>query len=252
MEKLIKHCSLGLLLVCIICSPCFGSETGANFHMVALDSFLGDWSEHWGTPGKTDVTYHDQYRISRDDSGGVKVTILNRDQLIKDARIENNTLKFTQRTDTYIIRYSLTLRPDKKWLVGTVVTPKKVVNVKWKRTTPLGLSETRTSKRVSNVNIDSFLGDWREHWGTPGKTDVTYHDQYRISRVDSGTVKVTILNRDQVIRDERIENNTLKFTQRTDVYTIRYSLKRQPDGKWLVGTVTTPKKVVKVKWKRVR
>lgn len=87
-----------------------------------------------GTPGQTDVTYHDQYKISQDGNGTIKVTILNRDQLIKDERVEKGTLTFTQRTDAYVVKYALTIQPDNTWLIGKAATPKEVFPVKWERT----------------------------------------------------------------------------------------------------------------------
>ncbi|MFO0868184.1 MAG: hypothetical protein U0935_04490 [Pirellulales bacterium] len=101
---------------------------------VSPTSFVGQWREHWGIPGETDVTYHDQYRVSQDESGAIQVIILDRKQTIKDVRVDRDTLTFTQHTDRYVVKYSLTIRPDHKWLIGTATTPKKVVPVKWERT----------------------------------------------------------------------------------------------------------------------
>jgi len=95
---------------------------------------ITEWKEYWGTPGETNVTYHDQYRITQTSGGNVKVEILNRNQKTSNERLEGNVLTFTQHTDTFVVQYSLTLQPDGKWMVGTATTPKKVVNVKWEKT----------------------------------------------------------------------------------------------------------------------
>jgi hypothetical protein len=94
-------------------------------------------------------------------------------------------------------------------------------------------------------------GEWKEYWGTPGETDVKYNDVYRVIPADGGRVKVQILNKQHPIFDERLEDGVLRFTQKTS-FEIQYALKLQPDGKWLAGTVTTPKKSFDVKWERLR
>jgi len=98
----------------------------------------------------------------------------------------------------------------------------------------------------------SAVGEWKEHWGTPGQTDVTYHDRYKVTRTTGSKLKVAIVSRKQRIWEERFVDGLLTFTQHTDTYVVKYSLKLRPDGKWLVGTATTPKKVVPVKWERLK
>ena len=98
----------------------------------------------------------------------------------------------------------------------------------------------------------TVLGEWKEHWGTPGQTDVTYHDRYRVTQTRDGNVKVQILSRNQRIYDEKLDGTLLTFTQRTDAFVVKYSLTLQQDGSWMVGTATTPQKVVKVKWERTK
>lgn len=108
---------------------------------------------------------------------------------------------------------------------------------------------TEPAKGQSEVS-KPVITEWKEYWGTPGETNVTYHDQYRITQTSGGTVKVEILNRNQKTSNERLEGNVFTFTQHTDAYVVQYSLTLQQDGKWMVGTATTPKKVVNVKWER--
>ena len=96
-----------------------------------------------------------------------------------------------------------------------------------------------------------FWGEWKEYFGTPGQTDVKYNDVYRVTPDDDGRVKVQILKKRQPIFDERLEDGVLRFTQKT-TFEISYVLRLQPDGKWLLGTVTTPDKTFDVRWERVR
>lgn len=110
-------------------SPAFAADARS-----AGATVVGEWKEHWGTPGQTDVTYHDQYRVTRASDDKVTVEILNRKQTIEDEQLKQRTLTFTQHTDTYVVKYSLTLQQDGKWMNGTATTPEKVVNVKWERT----------------------------------------------------------------------------------------------------------------------
>ncbi len=98
----------------------------------------------------------------------------------------------------------------------------------------------------------TVLGEWREHWGTPGQTTVTYHDLYRVYQASDGSIKVQIINRNQKISSENLNGSLLAFTQQTDAYTVRYLLNLQQDGKWLAGTATTPNGTYNVKWERTR
>jgi len=109
----------------------------------------------------------------------------------------------------------------------------------------------RSGDEASGLHA-SVCGEWKEHWGTPGQTDVTYNDGYRITRTTDGKVKVVITTRNQAIWDERLDQDLLTFTQRTDAYVVKYSLRLQSDGEWMLGTATTPYKVVSVKWERTK
>ena len=112
-------------------------------------------------------------------------------------------------------------------------------------------SPAQSQEAVSKPAI-TVLGEWKEYWGTPGETDVTYHDQYRVTQASNGDVKVEILNRDQKIYDEELNGKLLTFTQRTDAYIVKYSLTLQKDGGWMIGTATTPQKSFDVKWERTK
>jgi hypothetical protein len=98
----------------------------------------------------------------------------------------------------------------------------------------------------------TVLGEWKEHWGNPLHTDVKYFEQYRITQASGRNVKVQVLNRDQKIDDEQFNGTVLTFSHHTDAYVVKYSLTLQQDGRWLIGTATTPKKVVDVKWEKMK
>lgn len=104
----------------------------------------------------------------------------------------------------------------------------------------------------NTLEFTAITGDWKEYWGTPGKTDVTYHDRYRISRTSSSAYEVKILNRKQRIYGEHYDGRTLRFSQRTNAFVVKYSLSLRKDGRWLIGTATTPKKTVDIKWQRIK
>ncbi len=212
-------------------------------------SVLGEWKEHWGIPGKTDVTYNDEYRVFRGADGKIVVEGKDGSARITDVHVDGMTLSFTPHT-AFAVRYSLTLNPNGQWMSGSATTPAKVVPIIWERTKEE--VEPPVAPFSGDSSLSLFLGDWSEHWGIPGQTDVTYHDQYRISQREGRLLKVQILNRNQVIENERLENGQLTFTQHTDAFLVRYSLTPQADGRWLVGTATTPNKVEQVKWERVR
>jgi hypothetical protein len=172
MRRINLRCLIGFVVISFACSLCSSAPKAIQGEPGAAPaSVLGEWQEYWGTPGETDVTYHDQYSVTQADDTAIKVTILNRKQLIINERVENNTLTFTQHTDNYVVRYSLTLQPDNKWMVGTATTPYKVVNVKWERTkggaagasipassVSLGSSQTEAQPGSSNVYVNRELG----------------------------------------------------------------------------------------------
>jgi len=103
----------------------------------------------------------------------------------------------------------------------------------------------------SSIPAVSVFGEWKEHWGTPGQTDVTYNDLYRVTQTSGGNVKVQILNRNQKIYGEHLNGTVLTFSQRTDTLVVEYSLTLRQDGRWMVGTATTPKKAVDIKWEKM-
>jgi hypothetical protein len=114
-----------------------------------------------------------------------------------------------------------------------------------------GAADASSLGNAQGAVAASFRGKWKEYWGTPGQTDVTYHDLYRVDQSDDMKIKVTVLSRKQWIHDESIDQSTLTFTQHTDYYMVKYSLTMQPGNQWMIGTATTPKKIFPVKWERI-
>lgn len=103
----------------------------------------------------------------------------------------------------------------------------------------------------AGVTAADVVGNWREHWGIPGQTDVTYHDEYRISS-DGGALSVRPSGEGQQenIEAARLERDTLHVVIRTS-FEVRYELRLQPDGNTLLGTATTPDKTVPIRWERI-
>jgi hypothetical protein len=130
-------------------------------------------------------------------------------------------------------------------LLGFAVFP---VQSKEKTATGKGTG-TGNEAAPSPVLGSSIYGEWKEYWGIPGLTDVTYHDRYRITPTADGGVDVEIISRDQPVYDENFDGRKLTFTQRSDSYILHYSFVLSQDG-WLVGTVETPEKTEIVKWEK--
>ena len=107
----------------------------------------------------------------------------------------------------------------------------------------LSFAADRTNRQSEVVSSGaSVFWEWKEHWGTPGQTNVTYHDQYRVTRTSDNRVKVEILNRRQKTENEQLKQNLLIFTQHTDTYVVKYSLTLQQDGKWMSEPLQLPRR----------
>lgn len=104
---------------------------------------------------------------------------------------------------------------------------------------------------TASTDETMLLGEWREHWGIPGDTDVTYNDRYRVSRGENSRLVVAIVNREQRIFDVGVRNGVLHFTQRTDAFEVRYRLILPGKEKWMIGSATTPKGSYPIIWARV-
>jgi hypothetical protein len=98
----------------------------------------------------------------------------------------------------------------------------------------------------------AFAGRWKEYWGEPGQTDVAYNDIYQVAVAASGALLVvnTIPEHNHPIENARSEGNMLMLSELT-TFRVDYRLQMSPDGKWLIGTATTPDNVYTVKWERL-
>jgi hypothetical protein len=74
----------------------------------------------------------------------------------------------------------------------------------------------------TQMNLDSFIGNWIEYW--PGLTyndtySITMHgDEYQIEGIHSGTSQYPISK-------VRMDGDTLKFSEKADVITVEYELR---------------------------
>ena len=85
----------------------------------------------------------------------------------------------------------------------------------------------------------------------PGETDVTYHDEYRVT-LDGGQAVVTAISEDHAdpITAVAVDGDQLDFVTHTS-FDIHYHLKLDTTGAGMDGTATTPDKVVPIHWERI-
>jgi hypothetical protein len=97
----------------------------------------------------------------------------------------------------------------------------------------------------------TVVGSWREFWGTPGETDVTYHDEYKVE-YQNGQPVVVPLKEDHpdVINAVTIDGDNLDLRIQT-AFEVHYQLHLDPGGATMSGTATTPDKVVPIRWERI-
>ncbi len=130
---------LAILSLLLFTGPLWGNEAATGPALirdpepVAEEQLLGEWKEHWGIPGDTDVTYNDRYRISRGENNRIVVAITTREQRIFDVSVRHGVLHFTQRTDAFEVRYRLILPGKERWMIGSATTPKGSYPIIWSR-----------------------------------------------------------------------------------------------------------------------
>jgi hypothetical protein len=97
----------------------------------------------------------------------------------------------------------------------------------------------------------SPVGSWREFWGVPGETDVTYHDEYRVW-MEGGEAHAAPMNQEHPdeIQSVRIDGDNLDIVIHTS-FDVHYQLRLEPGGAALTGTATTPDKTVPIRWERI-
>ena len=96
-----------------------------------------------------------------------------------------------------------------------------------------------------------MAGLWREFWGIPGETDVTYNDEYLI-QVDGRRVLVVPQSSDHqdTIVSVSIDGDDLDLVLRTS-FEVHYRLRLDPDGNTLRGNAETPSKSFPIRWERI-
>jgi hypothetical protein len=83
------------------------------------------------------------------------------------------------------------------------------------------------------------VGEWSETWGTPGETDVTYHDTYVIS-VEAGKLAITSPGRPKYhFLHIAVDGRRLVVKLENNRTVIDYDLRLDADGAKLVGRAKT-------------
>jgi hypothetical protein len=97
----------------------------------------------------------------------------------------------------------------------------------------------------------TVVGHWREFWGTPGETDVDYHDEYQVG-YDGGRPFVLPVNQEHAddIQSVTIDGDTLDLVIRT-AFEVHYQLRLDPGGATMSGHAITPDKTVPIRWERI-
>lgn len=123
-----------LIRSAIYASAAVSLVSGSSHAQTANESaaVAGQWKEYWGTPGQTDVDYNDLYRVSIAADGQAKVELVEKDWKITDVELKENGIAFTQHTN-FAVRYTLQLQPDHNGMIGTALTPTRIVNIRWER-----------------------------------------------------------------------------------------------------------------------
>jgi hypothetical protein len=96
-----------------------------------------------------------------------------------------------------------------------------------------------------------MAGLWREFWGIPGETDVTYNDEYLI-KLDDQRILVIPQSSDHqdTIISVAIDGDDLDLVLHTTFH-VHYRLHLDPDGRTLRGTAETPSKTFPIRWERI-
>jgi hypothetical protein len=97
---------------------------------------------------------------------------------------------------------------------------------------------------------DAIRGVWKEFWGDPETTDVTYHDVYRIDPQADGALRLTVDGAEGTIKKPLFASDELTFTQVTS-FDVHYQLRLKPGGRRLEGTARSPNGVFPIRWEKV-
>ena len=97
-----------------------------------------------------------------------------------------------------------------------------------------------------------MAGLWREFWGIPGETDVTYNDEYLIKLEDRRILVIPQSSDHQdTIVSVSIDGDDLDLVLHTTFH-VHYRLCLDPDGRTLRGTAETPSKTFPIRWERIQ
>ncbi len=97
-----------------------------------------------------------------------------------------------------------------------------------------------------------MAGLWREFWGIPGETDVTYNDEYLIKLEDRRILVIPQSSDHQdTIVSVSIDGDDLDLVLHTTFH-VHYRLRLDPDGRTLRGTAETPSKTFPIRWERIQ
>jgi len=119
---------------------------------------------------------------------------------------------------------------------------------------PLKKSDGANDEREGIAEVRLLKGTWKEYWDPDGNSDVTYHDHYIIT---PGTDNIDIIVNDengspknQNITDVSYKNGELSLKLFTS-FEVKYTLRLDKTGKWLLGSAVTPNDTYLIKWEQV-
>jgi len=103
-------------------------------------------------------------------------------------------------------------------------------------------------------DVKLLKGTWKEYWNPDGNSDVTYHDHYTITP-GNGKIDITVTTeagdpQDQHVSDVSYIKGELTLKIQTS-FEVKYTLRLDKTGKWLLGSALTPENTYLIKWERV-
>lgn len=199
----------------------------------------GRWKEFWAPGQETNVTYHDEYRITLT-GNDIKLEIAKGEQYpIESVLYTDGKFSFTQKT-SFDVKYTLTLSSDGSKLEGEAVTPEGQYPIRWER----------IPEPVAGAIPDALAGRWKEFWAPGQETDVTYHDEYRIT-INDGEIEMEIVKGETApLLNVTYANKKFTFTQKT-AFDVKYTLTLSADGTRLNGEAVTPNGKYPIRWEKI-
>jgi len=119
---------------------------------------------------------------------------------------------------------------------------------------PFSKSEDSSDERNGIADVKLLKGTWKEYWDPDGDSDVKYHDHYTIIP-SGGKITVTVKSEegepiDQNVTDINYKKGELSLKIHTS-FEVKYVLKLDKTGKWLMGSAVTPENTYLIKWEKV-